>query len=156
IVRQWPERERKMRFAVKAFALIACAGLSPQARAAEPIPHEIALVYTNVCYNRQGGDLIGVEITLLRLPDGDKVVVRWAEGIWENPVVADADVDQQSGTLSFTTPDQTSFSGKISGDRMAGKFRRNGKVTTDLDSGAFGLKDLHRVRGPHYDDNKKQ
>ena len=87
----------------------------------------LALVYSNLCVEPQGGDIGGTRITLLRLGDGDKVIYEYTEGAVTWPMFAvKAKVDSKAGRISFEVrpeADTLTFQGNFTDTALTGKFR---------------------------------
>jgi hypothetical protein len=47
------------------------------------------IVYSNLCVDRQGGDIGGERLTLIRRPEGDSLVYEYGNGPLSAPVAAD-------------------------------------------------------------------
>lgn len=104
---------------------------------AAPIPDAPVLIYTNVCYVTESGagDVIGAEIILMRLPGETRVHYRLAEGDWMKPVLVDANVNEKTGEITFSVPDEggpIAFKGNIAGQTLTGVFHRDAQGMNTL------------------------
>jgi len=93
-------------------------------------------VYSNMRFNEDGGDLLGIEIWLLRSGNEYVVVFQSSEGAPTLPVVADALIE--NGALTFTVPagnpySGSTFTGYFSSKRLDGKFN-SGQLAPDGNS----------------------
>jgi hypothetical protein len=83
-------------------------------------------LYTDVCYNVEGGDLLGHRIGIIRLYDGAYVFLQVAEGNWAQPLIGRASAaDLNRGRLVFSVFDEgrpLSFRGTITEKIVTGQF----------------------------------
>jgi|SRR5581483_10468744 len=98
--------------------------------------------YSDVCYNSQGGDLLGTRIGVMKLRDAVYLFYQDAEGIFGEPqIIALPPHALAGGKLSFTIadfPDPSTFVGTIS-DRAIKVRLTNGGVGPK-GTGVFNLK----------------
>jgi hypothetical protein len=99
-------------------------------------------IYSDMSFNRESGDLSGVEIFILYTRDGPMVYFQDAEGSPNTPVVVPASF--KGSTLAFILPERRGYSGKfigtLVGDRLMGRFdsgqiSKTGKVDFILKRG---------------------
>jgi hypothetical protein len=90
-------------------------------------------LYSDVCWHRDAGDLLGYRIATLRLPDATYVLFQAAEGQWTDPSIGKASADAlRHGKLVFSVMDggkPVSFRGAITEKTVTGRF-----------DGLYGLK----------------
>jgi hypothetical protein len=81
--------------------------------------------YTDMYYNREGGDVLGEEIRIVYTSRGYQGALQFAEGVPEALVVVDVKVD--GSRISFTIPEDSpsggQFSGAIENGVLKGEFR---------------------------------
>ena len=79
----------------------------------------IAGMYSDMCYNDEGGDLLGMEIFLVYTEEGTSdnyyVVFQYSEGAPTVPIVIKADVNEKDGTVDFMFPNGAPITGKFHG-----------------------------------------
>ncbi|MBE1160808.1 hypothetical protein [Dyella acidiphila] len=90
------------------------------ASALEPEPRQTWFTgtYTDLCYNKDGSDLLGMELMIIPSSAGYSVVVQIAEG--GAPYTTVVPITIQGKTASFTLP----FGGPYGGMRFEGKLSR--------------------------------
>ena len=110
-----------MRAITASLMLLMATGVSTPALAADNFS-----LYSDACYNVEGGDLLGHRVGILRLPDDVYVFVQVAEGVWTDPFIAKASAaDIKRGKLIFSFPDKEkriSFRGTIGDKSVIGRF----------------------------------
>lgn len=83
-------------------------------------------LYSDVCYNVEGGDILGHRIGIIRLSDATYVFLQAAEGDWAQPLIGKASApDLKQRKLIFTLPDEgkpLSFRGTITEKAVTGQF----------------------------------
>jgi hypothetical protein len=94
----------------------------------------VAGTYSNLVYNKEGGDLNGVEIRLIPTRKGVKAVVQFAEGGAGDVALVDATV---SGShIHFLTPStfdpEGEFDGTVSEKALVGTFKYKGGASEHL------------------------
>jgi len=81
--------------------------------------------YTNMSFNREGGDLLGQELRIVRTRKGYQGVLQFAEGEPSELMIVDLKVSGK--TLEFTVPDSSpnacQFAGTIDGGVIRGQFK---------------------------------
>lgn len=97
------------------------------ATAAENPPVKVTGLFSDMAYNRDGGDVIGIEVFITYSGKGYFVVYQSAEGEPTVPVVVPAKI---SGTsISFDVPADTdprgSFTGTMNAHELVGAFSGN-------------------------------
>ena len=121
--------------------------LSVIASATQDVPVHVTGMYSNLYYNEEGGDLLGMEIFIFRSKDGYQALVQIAEG--ELPTVLLVPLDVDGANIRFTIPgDGTSnssstFSGTVSAQGIKGHWS-DGRLSTK------GTKDEVLKRGKSY------
>lgn len=102
-------------------------------------------VYSCMKFNGDGGDLIGIEVWLVRSGDGYSIVFQSSEGVPSPPIVANASFSSE--TLTFTVPSGpyagSTFIGRITGGILVGRFS-DGKLGPD------GSAEVRLSRGKSY------
>ena len=87
-------------------------------------------IYSDMKYNREGGDVLGTEIFVVFSKQGYCVVFQSAEGEPNVPVVVQASISE--GKIFFEIPPgidpRGRFSGEITKDELIGSFSANGHV----------------------------
>lgn len=117
--------------------------LTASAVFAGPAGSKVTGIYSDMYYNREAGDVVGVEIFVLFSRDGYYVLFQDAPGSPAVPILVKAKID--GNKIEFTLPDRSGYSGKfdgvISGNELKGKFE-GGQISA---SGAsvFILKRKH-------------
>ena len=91
---------------------------------------KITGIYSNMSYNREGGDILGMEVFLVYSHDGYRVVYQSSEDEPSSPMVIPAKVE--GNAISFLIPSGTdprgNFIGKIEPTEMVGTFSGNGQT----------------------------
>lgn len=88
-------------------------------------------MYSNVSYNREGGDIVGMEVFVVYSRDGYRVVYQSSEGEPSSPVVVPAKIDGNAISFSLPPPGtdpRGNFTGKIKPTEMVGTFSGNGQT----------------------------
>ncbi len=97
------------------------AGISTTAAVADSFS-----IYSDVCYNVEGGDILGQRIGIIWLADAPYVFLQAAEGDWAAPMVGKASADDlKRGKLVFAVSDggkPLSFRGTITEKLINGQF----------------------------------
>jgi hypothetical protein len=100
---------------------------------------KITGMYSNMSYNNEGGDILGVEVFLVYSRDGYRVVYQSSEGEPASPIVLPARIDGK--TISFSLPSNIdprgNFAGNIEPTELVGRFSGNGQT-------------VHLMRRPSY------
>lgn len=93
--------------------------------------HRTTGTYTNMYYNKQGGDVLGEELKIVMTQGGRyQGALQFAEGEPEDLMVVD--IELKGGTISFSVPDVDRHAGHFSGTIDTGvirgqfKFKRGG------------------------------
>jgi hypothetical protein len=126
----------------KSLLLLLIAALSyGQSMAQRPIA-KVTGIYSDMLFNRESGDVTGVEIFILFTRDGHRVYFQDAEGSPNTPVIVPASI--KGSSLTFTLPERRGYSGKFIGvldnDELKGRFdtgqvSKSGKVEFVLKHG---------------------
>ncbi len=86
---------------------------------------DVAGTYTNLAFNKEGGDLLGVEIRIVPTKKGYEGVLQFAEGGPEELILVEIQVENKS--IRFSIPDSDpnagSFSGVIENGVLKGHFQ---------------------------------
>ena len=113
--------------------------------AAQDTAVHITGMYSNLYYNEEGGDLLGVELFIFRSKDGYQVLVQMAEG--ELPTASLVPLDVDGPNIRFTLPgggdSGMTFSGTVSAKGISGHWG-NGQLSST------GTKDEVLKRGKSY------
>ena len=87
-------------------------------------PTSNGVIYSSLCTEAESGDVAGYQIVIAKSASPPSVTFQWSEGGLMEPVMASAVAyDVRSGALRFTANANgraSSFSGRISGARLAG------------------------------------
>lgn len=86
-------------------------------------------IYSDMYFNQEGGDVLGIEIFIVFSNDGYKVIFQDAEGVPSVPIVIAAEI--KDNKIMFELPDRTGYSGKF-----IGRFIKN-KLIGHFESGAL-------------------
>jgi len=95
--------------------------------------------YTNMYYNKEGGDVLGEELKIVVAQGRYQGVLQFAEGEPEDLVVVD--IELKGDTISFWVPDADNHAGRFSGTIADGvirgefKFKRGGTENVTLKKG---------------------
>ncbi len=104
--------------------LVATVLVASSAAIAKAPPRYGVLVYADLCFDPESGDIGGTRITLLRFHDGDKVLYENTEGAVNWPVISSgAKIDVKSGALTFevrTNEESLTFNGKLDDGVLTG------------------------------------
>lgn len=112
-------------------ALVAGAGAAwaagkSQAKGAQGLPRYGVAVYSDLCIQRDSGDIGGQRITFHRFAENDSVIYEFTAGTLSWPVVAsDVNLDGDNGLFDFTIQSVDNQEHTI-----AGRFARDGKSLT--------------------------
>lgn len=91
---------------------------------AEAPKSRVTGIFSDLYYNREAGDVVGIEMFVLFSRDGYYVLFQDAEGSPSPPVLVKAKIDGMR--IEFVLPDRNGYSGKfngeISGKMLKGKF----------------------------------
>jgi|SRR6185312_12685148 len=83
-------------------------------------------LYSDVCYNVEGGDILGYRMGIMRLSDATYVFLQAAEGDWAQPLIGKASAsDLKQRKLVFTLANERkllSFRGTITEKAVTGQF----------------------------------
>jgi hypothetical protein len=94
--------------------------------------NKVTGVYSSMSYNKEAGDIIGVEVFVVYSRDGYRVIYQSSEGEPIAPIVVPAKI--QGDSISFSVPPDVdsrgSFVGKIEAAQMIGVFSGSGEVMT--------------------------
>ena len=95
----------------------------------EPLrPTAVTGVFSNLRYNENGGDVLGLEVLLIYTKAGYMAVIQVAEGVPEVPVVVPVEVDGSQIAFSFPAGGaRLQFRGNVGSTTLEGRF----------DNGAF-------------------
>ena len=88
---------------------------------------KITGIYSDMNYNAEGGDLLGMEVFIMFSTDGIKsdyyATVQMAEGVPTPPVLIKAKINDDQIELSFPYGSQKmKFKGRVTNDGIKGKF----------------------------------
>ena len=101
--------------------LFMCAGVAAQS----PKPAKITGTYTNMYFNREGGDLLGEELKIVRTRKGYQGALQVAEGGPGELIVVD--IKLTGNKIEFavpdTHPDACQFSGTLNVGVIRGEFQ---------------------------------
>jgi hypothetical protein len=92
--------------------------------------------YTNMSFNKEGGDVLGDEIKIVYTRKGYQGALQIAEGEPEQLVIVDVKVN--GAAVSFSIPDSYPYSGQFSGTVANGllkgefRFKRGGQDKVEL------------------------
>ena len=102
--------------------------------------HRITGTYTNMYYNKEGGDVLGEELKIVMTQGGRyQGALQFAEGEPEDLIVVD--IELKGDTISFSLPDTDNHAGRFSGTIANGilrgqfKFKRGGIENVTLKKG---------------------
>jgi hypothetical protein len=88
-------------------------------------PPRITGTYSNMYYNREGGDVLGDEIKIVFTSAGYQGVLQFAEGAPGQLIVVDIKAD--GNKISFTIPSSSTYAGEFHGSvvnrRLEGEFQ---------------------------------
>lgn len=120
--------------------------LSVTASAAQNVAVHVTGLYSDLQYNEEGGDLLGMELFIFRSKDGYQVLVQISEG--ELPTVSLVPLDVDGANIRFTIPavsgsDRMTFSGTVSAQGIKGHWS-DGRLSPT------GTKDELLKRGKSY------
>ena len=85
-------------------------------------------LYSDVCYHREGGDVLGTRIGILRLPEASYLYLQFAQGDFEAPQMIKLGPDDlKAGRLTFSAQILTkgrgsTFHGHITDLALTGAF----------------------------------
>lgn len=111
------------------FAIALClliGALNTHAVAAE----RVTGIYSNMTFNKESGDVSGIEVFVVFSRDGFKAIFQDAEGSPSVPVIVP--VVMKGSDISFDLPERSGYSGKFVG-RIS-----NGKLVGSFLTGAVG------------------
>ncbi len=102
--------------------------------------HRFTGTYTNMYYNKEGGDVLGEELKIVVAQGGRyQGVLQFAEGEPEDLIVVD--IELKGDTISFSLPDTDSHAGRFTGTIDSGvirgqfKFKHGGIENATLKKG---------------------
>lgn len=120
--------------------------LAAQSALAAPEPG--FTLYSDVCYHRDSGDILGTRMGILRLPEASYLYLQFAEGDFTPPQLVK--LDRQGDRLSFSAQilakgPMSVFHGRITGAMPTGAFddhaqAPSGKTRFDLRMTSAGKK----------------
>ncbi len=113
---------------IKFFILLFICLLNAEAGVNTNVPQVRTGVYSNMYYNEDAGDLLGIEIFLVKSTNGYMVVFQGAEGGPASvPIVVSAQVIKNK--ITFVLPENSifpgTFTGYIQNSRIVGGFDKN-------------------------------
>ena len=85
-------------------------------------------LYSDVCYHRESGDILGTRIGILKLPEASYLYLQSAEGVFTSPRLVELGPDGlKGGQLTFTTQillkgPQTTFHGRVTDTALTGSY----------------------------------
>lgn len=92
---------------------------------------KITGIYSNMHYNEEGGDVLGIEIFLIYTAKGYFVVFQSSEGEPTVPLVTNARISDSH--IEFVLPRESNYSGKFTGRLIAngisGRFEGGDSIT---------------------------
>lgn len=91
-----------------------------------PERHDVTGTYSDMTHVDESGDVVGVEIHLLRASSGFFVVFQDAEGVLRDPYLVRAKVE--AGRVEFVLPYRDGYSGKF-----VGQMRPHGLIGSFMD-----------------------
>ena len=121
--------------------------LSMTAFAAQDAPVHVTGMYSDLYYNEEGGDLLGMEVFIFRSKDGYQALVQIAQG--ELPTATLVTLEVNGANIRFTMPaggygdSSATFSGTVSAQGIKGRWS-DGQLST------LGTKDEILKRGKSY------
>lgn len=128
---------------VKKLILYMLALLTVSAVFAAPTGSKVTGMYSDMYYNREAGDVVGVEIFVLFSRDGYYALFQDAPGSPSTPILVKAKID--GNKIEFTLPDRHGYSGKFNGviseNGLKGKFE--GGQISESGKPVFLLKRKH-------------
>lgn len=87
-------------------------------------------IYSDMSYNREGGDVLGLEIFLVFSRQGYFVILQVSEGEPNPPVIVPAKI--QGSAITFSLPVEADprgeFQGTINDAELSGTFKNNGQT----------------------------
>ena len=92
------------------FFLLASLSANPISSAAG---NRITGTYSNLAFNSEGGDLIGMELRIAVTRNGYQGVLQFAEGVPEDLILVDLQVKGQQ--IQFVIPESSRYAGSFSG-----------------------------------------
>jgi hypothetical protein len=102
-------------------------------------PGRVTGTYTNMSFNKEGGDLLGQELKIVKTRKGYQGALQLAEG--EPGELSVVDIKISGDKIEFEVPDSSPdgcrFSGTIEGSKIVGQFRfkSGGSQTVTLTKG---------------------
>lgn len=109
---------------------------------AVPPGKDVVGTYTNLKFNQEGGDLLGVELRIVRTKKGYQGVLQFAEGGPEELILVDVQVEGKR--IKFVIPDDNSNAGSFSG------VIENGALTGHFQYKSGGDEDVVLKKGKSY------
>lgn len=92
---------------------------------------KITGIYSNMHYNEEGGDVLGIEIFLIYTAKGYFVVFQSSEGEPTIPVITNAKISDSH--IEFILPQESSYAGKFTGrliaNNISGRFEGGDVIT---------------------------
>jgi hypothetical protein len=109
---------------------------------ATPAGKDVVGTYTNLKFNQEGGDLLGVELRIVRTKKGYQGVLQFAEGRPEELILVDVQVEGKR--VKFSIPDDDPNAGSFSG------VIENGALTGHFQYKSGGVEDVVLKKGKSY------
>lgn len=111
------------------FAAICALGITSKGVAQEPSSQKVTGIYSDMQYNREGGDVVGQEVFIVFSKSGYFAILQLSEGEPSAPVVVPVKVAGSAVTFTVPTEMDTrgTFKGNISGGHLVGTFSGNGQ-----------------------------
>ncbi len=137
---------------LSAFAFVAFLGFGLRQTSLAQAGRRVTGTYTNMYYNKEGGDVLGEELKIVMTQGGRyQGVLEFAEGEPEDLIVVD--IELRGDTISFSVPDTDTHAGRFSGTIANGtlrgqfRFKRGGIESVALKKGQelLGLRQCHKV-----------
>ena len=95
-------------FIFGAAAIVSAIYAADRPALASSLPLEGSFVYSNLCVERESGDVNGYRVKLLRSAKGDRLYFEWSEGPLYGPALAsDLIIDPETSKIAFTIPAHT-------------------------------------------------
>jgi hypothetical protein len=104
--------------------------------------NRITGTYSNLYFNSEGGDLLGVELRIAATRNGYQGVLQFAEGVPEDLILVDLQVKGQE--IQFVIPESSPYAGSFSG------VVRNGVLTGHFKYKNIGAQDIVLKKGKSY------
>jgi hypothetical protein len=98
--------------------------------------------YSNMYFNREAGDLLGVELRIAATRSGYQGVLQFAEGVPEDLILVNLQVKGQQ--IQFVIPESSPYAGSFSG------VVQNGVLTGHFKYKNIGAQDIVLKKGKSY------